>query len=320
MWLMIAAVFVGVFALSVLIVTAKGDVHSEKVQKRLSELEFRIPPAPDEELPTDIRKEERVSRVAWLNRWLTSVNPAALELFLYQADVKSSAGGLVTMSLAAWAAIGFVLYLRTGAGLISLAVSAIVLPLPFVYVLRKRASRLMKFEQILPEALEMMVSALRVGHSLVSAIQSAGDEVAEPVGREFRKCFDEQNFGIDLRKTMVNLAHRVPVQDVRIFVAAVLIQKESGGNLAEVLEKVAITTRQRFKLKKQIMVHTAQGRATGWVLSLLPVVLGVAMYVVHPEGISVLWTRPVGLKLLWTAIGMEVVGALVIRNIVRIRV
>jgi len=135
-----------------------------------------------------------------------------------------------------------------------------------------------------------------------------------------RKCFDEQNFGVDLRTALLNLTERAPIQDFRIFVAAVLIQKESGGNLAEVLEKVAQTTRERFRLKKQVSVHTAQGRMTGWILSLLPVLLGVGMYLLNPDGMSVLWKRPLGLKMLYTAAGMEVVGALIIRKIVAIQV
>ena len=125
---------------------------------------------------------------------------------------------------------------------------------------------------------------------------------------------------MDLRTALLNLGNRMAVQDLRIFIAAVLIQKESGGNLAEVLEKVAQTSRERFRLRKQIRVHTAQGRMTGWILALLPVALGFAMYMVNPEGISILWTNPTGLKLLYTASVMNVLGALVIRKVIRIRV
>lgn len=133
-------------------------------------------------------------------------------------------------------------------------------------------------------------------------------------------CFEEQNYGVELRTALTNLGTRMAVNDLQIFIAAVLIQKESGGNLAEVLEKVATTARERFRLRKQVQVHTAQGRMTGWILSILPVALGFAMYLVHPEGVSVLWTNPIGLKLLYTAIVMNVLGALAIRKIVRIRV
>ena len=198
--------------------------------------------------------------------------------------------------------------------------SGAFLPLPFLYVRRKRTKRLFKLEQQLPDALGMMVSALRVGHSMMASLGAVAQETSEPIRGEMRKCFDEQNFGVDLRTAFMNLTERAPIQDFRIFVAAVLIQKESGGNLAEVLEKVAQTTRERFRLKKQVSVHTAQGRMTGWILSLLPVLLGIGMYLLNPDGMSVLWKRPLGLKMLYTAAGMEVVGALIIRKIVAIQV
>jgi tight adherence protein B len=198
--------------------------------------------------------------------------------------------------------------------------SALVVPLPWMYVLRRRGRRFGKFEEQLPEAIDLLVSALRAGHSLMTAIGFLGQEPREPLSGEFRACFEEQNYGIDLRTALMNLGVRVPVGDLQIFIAAVLIQKESGGNLAEVLEKVATTSRERFRLRKQVQVHTAQGRMTGWILSILPIALGFAMYLVHPEGISLLWTNPTGLKLLYTAIVMNVLGALAIRKIVRIRV
>ena len=166
----------------------------------------------------------------------------------------------------------------------------------------------------------MMVSALRVGHSLVASLGAVSQESPEPIRGEIRKCFEEQNYGIELRTALVNLTDRAPIQDFRIFVAAVLIQKESGGNLAEVLEKVAHTTRERFRLKKQVSVHTAQGRMTGWILTLLPVILGLGIYFVNPDAMSVLWKRPVGLKMLYSAVAMDTIGGLIIRKIVSIKV
>jgi tight adherence protein B len=241
-------------------------------------------------------------------------------LYLYQAGVTLTLGTLVLTSIAGFVFLGYLLYLRLGAGLPALLLSAGFLPLPFLYVRHRRAKRLSKLEQQLPEALGMMVSALRVGHSLIASLGAVAQDCDEPISGEIRKCFEEQNYGVDLRTALVNLTQRAPIQDFRIFVAAVLIQKESGGNLAEVLEKVAETTRERFRLKKQVSVHTAQGRLTGWVLSLLPVGLGLAMYFVNPDGMSILWKSSVGLKLLYTAVGMDIVGALIIRKIVRIRV
>jgi tight adherence protein B len=189
-----------------------------------------------------------------------------------------------------------------------------------VYVLHRRTQRFNQFEQGLPDALDLMVSALRAGHSLVAALRLAAQESADPIGSEFRLCFDEQNYGLELRTALENLIIRVPLQDLRIVATAILIQKESGGNLAEVLDKAANLIRERFKLKREVRTYTAQGRLTGWILSLLPLVLGVLLYIISPETISVLWKREIGIKLLYTAAGMTIVGALIIRKIVNMEV
>ena len=136
-----------------------------------------------------------------------------------------------------------------------------------------------------------MVSALRVGHSLNAALSLVTRECPDPVGGEFRICYEEQNYGLELRTAMDNLITRVPLQDLKIVTTAILIQKESGGNLAEVLDKTSHVIRERFRLKRQVATHTAQGRLTGWILSALPVVLGVALYFVNPDTMSLLWKR-----------------------------
>jgi tight adherence protein B len=184
----------------------------------------------------------------------------------------------------------------------------------------RRTKRMNKFEEGLPEALDLICSALRVGHSLNSALGLVTRECPDPVGTEFRVCFDEQNYGLELKTALENMTNRVPVQDLRIVVTGILIQKESGGNLAEVLEKASDVIRERFRLKRQVMTHTAQGRLTGMILTLLPVVLGCALYFVNPEMMSLLWKRDVGIKLLYAAGGMIVVGGLIIRKIVNMDV
>ena len=322
MLMMVLAICVGGLAVAVLVATLTGKGASKQVTTRLAALDQEFAPADGEEKSTDIRKaHRRLSAIPWLNHWLTELNLASVSsLYLYQAGVTLTLGTLVLTSIAGFAFLGYVLDLRLGAGLPALLLSAGFLPLPFLYVRHRRAKRLTKLEQQLPEALGMMVSALRVGHSLIASLGAVAQDSREPISGEIRKCFEEQNYGVDLRTALVNLTQRAPIQDFRIFVAAVLIQKESGGNLAEVLEKVAETTRERFRLKKQVSVHTAQGRMTGWILSLLPVGLGFAMYLVNPDGMSILWKSSVGLKLLYTAIGMDIAGALIIRKIVRIRV
>jgi len=321
MLLIVLSICAGVAAIALLVAMTVGASASRPANIRLAALDRKTAPARNDEPATDIRRDQKqMSTIPWLNHWLTRMNLAsASSVYLYQAGVTVSLGTLMVISVSGAVVLGVILYLRFGEALPAL-LSAGFLPLPFLYVQHKRSKRLSALEQQLPEALGTMVSALRVGHSLIASLGAVAQESAEPIAGEMRKCFEEQNYGIDLRTALVNLTGRAPIQDFRIFVAAVLIQKESGGNLAEVLEKVAQTTRERFRLKKQVSVHTAQGRMTGWILSFLPVGLGILMYMVNPQGISVLWKRPIGLKLLYTAVGMDIVGALIIRKIVRIRV
>ena len=155
----------------------------------------------------------------------------------------------------------------------------------------KRAKRFAKFEQGLPEALDLMVSALRAGHSLIAALGLVSRECPDPIGTEFKICFEEQNYGLEMKTAIDNLLTRVPLQDLRIVATAIMIQKESGGNLAEVLDKTSHVIRERFRLKRQVRTHTAQGRLTGMILTLLPVCLGIALYFVNPDLMSMLWTR-----------------------------
>lgn len=323
MLLIFILIFLAVFILAALLLVATGATGSKETKQsieRLNALLATTPKQAKDEL-IDIRKTELFSAIPWMNALLIRLDVAPrLRRLLYQADMNITAGALLVTSLACSAIAGWLVYLRTGAGLAAFAVACVAGAAPFLFVLRKRAKRFQKFELGLPAALDLMVSAMRAGQSLVSALGIVAREAPDPIGREFRICFDEQNYGLELRTAMQNLVMRVPIQDMRIIVSAILIQKESGGNLAEVLDKTAQITRERFRIKNQIRVHTAQGRLTGWILSLLPVVLGFLMYMANPQGVSVLWTTPLGVKLLYAATGMEVIGALIIRKIVRVKV
>jgi tight adherence protein B len=190
---------------------------------------------------------------------------------------------------------------------------------PFAFVLYKRARRFEGIRQLLPDALEMMVAVIRAGHSLMSAMGQAAKETPDPLRRELRQCFEEQNFGLDLRLAMANLAYRVPLPETRVISAAVLIQRDTGGNLTEILERVAHLIREEYRLRRQVRIHTAQGRLTGWILALLPVFLGVVIYVMNPAHMRLLWTRPMGLKMLYGGAILEALGIFVILKIVRVR-
>jgi tight adherence protein B len=323
MGLIVGVVFVAVFVVVVLVFTALGTGASEQTKQALALLNSALvtPDGEKDDEVLDIRRRELMSSIPWLNRWLIQIDVAPrIRVMLNQAEVKWTVGGLVLMSAASGVFSAYAVWVRTGAVVLCLALGAAAAAVPFLYVLYKRSERFAKFEEHLPDALDLIVGALRAGHSLISAIGVVSREAPEPIKKEFRICFDEQNFGVDFRTAMLNLAARVPIQDVRIVVTAMLIQKESGGNLAEILEKAAHVIRERYRLKRQIRVHTAQGRLTGWILAVLPLVLGVGMYLVNPKHMSVLWTNPLGVQMMYTAGTMTCIGALIIRRIIRIRV
>jgi tight adherence protein B len=323
MLLLLVLVFASVFLVLALVMFASGAGASQRAKQTLAHLESALATSSSgsRDQIIDVRKNELLSAVPLINRWLLRFELAPrLRILLYQANLKWTAGGLILMSCTCFVICGYLVYLRTGAIVFGLAIGAFVASLPTIYVLRKRADRFNQFEQGLPEALDLMVSALRAGHSLVAALRLVAHESPDPIGGEFRICFEEQNYGLELRTAMENLVNRVPLQDLRIVATAILIQKESGGNLAEVLDKAASLIRDRFRLKRQIRVHTAQGRLTGWILSLLPLVLGIALYMINPETMRVLWTRPEGIKLLYASSGMTILGGLIIRKIVNMEV
>jgi tight adherence protein B len=184
----------------------------------------------------------------------------------------------------------------------------------------KRRSRLKRFEENFPEALDLMARAVRAGHAFSTGIKMVAEELPDPVGPEFKKTFDEQNFGLPLVESLHNLSARVPSLDVKFFVTAVLIQRETGGNLSEILENLGHVVRERFKIMRQVRVHTAHGRFTGWVLLALPSALAVALMFINPEHMSLLFREPLGQKLLTASVVMQSVGYLWIRQVVKIEV
>ena len=321
---LLVLVFLEVFVVSALVLAASRMGSSKQAERTLSTLQAALATARPGETTdqiVDIRKQELLSSVPCLNRWLLRIDLApTLRLLLYQANLKWTVGGLLSLAFVCFAVPAYLLYLRTGAAVFSLLIGVALSSIPFIYVLHKRTVRFNKFEQGLPETLDLMVSAMRAGHSLISALDLAASEAPDPINKELRICFDEQNYGLELKTAMANLSTRVPLQDLKIIITAILIQKDSGGNLAEVFDKASYVIRERFRLKRQIMVHTAQGRLTGWILSILPVVLGIGLYIISPDTMSLLWKRPIGIKLLYAAGTMTIMGALIIRKIVNMDV
>lgn len=319
MVIIVVLVFVSVFSVLALVLYASGAGASQQTKKALATLDMALATGTttSHDEIVDVRKNEMLSAVPFINRWLASIELAPkIRLLLHQANLKWTTGGLLLMSTACFVLSSYLIYMRTDAMFPTLFGGLLIGAAPLAFVLRKRKQRFSSFEKGLPEALDLMVSALRAGHSLTAALRLVAFDSPDPIGPEFRICFDEQNYGLELRTAMDNLVTRVPLQDLKIIETAILIQKESGGNLAEVLDKTSYVIRERFRLKQQVQVHTAQGRLTGLILSFLPIVLGFAMYLLNPETMSVLWTRPIGVKLLYLSGVMTTIGTLIIRRIV----
>jgi tight adherence protein B len=316
-------IFVGVFAVAALLLYASGSGSAEKAKQVQATLDSALATESQQmrDQIVNLRKNEQLSAIPWINNRLGKLELGPqLQALIHQADLKWTAGGLLSMAAACFAIPAFIVHWKTDSALIALVIGLVSGFLPFAFVLFKRSKRFKAFEKELPAACDLMVSALRAGQSLIAAMGMVARECSAPLNGEFSTCFEEQNFGLEMKMAMDNLIHRVPIQDLRIVCTAILIQKESGGNLAEVLDKTAHVIRERFRLRREVQTRTAQGRMTGWVLTLLPVVLGFALYCVNPDMMSMLWKRDIGIKLLYVASGMIVVGGLIIRKIVNMDV
>ena len=191
---------------------------------------------------------------------------------------------------------------------------------PYAIARRSRRNRLKKVEEQLPEAADFIARALRAGHSFSNVLQMAGSELPEPLAGEFRLAHEEINYGVQMNDALHNLAMRIPLTDLRYLVIAVLIQRESGGNLAEILANISDIIRARLKLLAQVRVLSAEGRMSAWILGLLPFGVVGVMSIANPQYISLLWTDPTGVRMLWYAAAMIVLGVVWLRSVIHIRV
>jgi tight adherence protein B len=192
--------------------------------------------------------------------------------------------------------------------------------MPWLWLRHRRSQRMKRFEEQFPEALDLLSRAIRAGHAFQTAMGMCADELPAPVGQEFKKSFDQQNFGLPLKDTLHEMTERVPILDVKFFVTAVLIQRETGGNLAEILDNLAHVVRERFKILRQVRVHTAHGRFTGYVLMALPAVLGIVLNFINPEHMDLLFRERMGQMMILGAIVMQTIGYVWIRKVIKIEV
>ncbi|MBN3792296.1 type II secretion system F family protein [Burkholderia sp. Ac-20353] len=268
-----------------------------------------------------ILKDRMLNDAKPLDRLLMSMpRVQSLDLLLQQSGMSWSVAKLIGISLSLPPLALFVLMFTPLPFLVIVPIALSLAVLPTLRVMRCRNRRMRKLERQLPEVCDMIARALRSGHAFTSAIGMISDEFSEPMGSEFRITFDEINYGVSLHDALMNLATRVPIRDLRYFVIAVLIQRETGGNLAELLDNIGMLIRERFKLFDKIRVLSAEGRMSAWVLGLLPFVAGSLMMALNRKFLSVLWEDPAGLKVVGLMLVLMVCGVIWMRRIIRIRV
>jgi tight adherence protein B len=268
-----------------------------------------------------ILKERLLAQSPPVHRFLLGVPRVhVVDRLLEQSGLSWSVARFLLLTLAAGLAGALVGRLVGLPVLITTLLVLFLAALPILHVLDRKRKRLYQIDQQLPDALEMMSRALRAGHAFPSALKMVGDEMSDPIAAEFRTAFDEVNYGVALQDALVNLATRVPITDFRYFIIAVLIQRETGGNLAELLNSIAQIIRGRHKIAGTIRVLSAEGRLSAWILCVLPFALAVLLYILNPEFVSLLWTDSNGIKLLTAGVILMVIGIYWMRNVIRIRV
>jgi len=253
---------------------------------------------------------------AALERRLNLIAP--LQQLIVESGVRITVGAFVLTTLVCAAAVGVSLWMFFHILVVSIGFAVVAAFLPLVYLRFKRSKRLQLFEEQFPEAIDLIARALRAGHALTTGLGMVSEEVPAPVGEEFKRLYDEQNFGLSLPEAMRAMARRVPVLDARFFVTAVLTQREAGGNLSEVLDNLASVMRERFKLKRQVRVASAHGRMSAWVLSCMPPALAGILFILSPNFMKVLWEDPWGVNLLLIAGTLQLIGTFIISRLVRI--
>jgi tight adherence protein B len=269
---------------------------------------------------TLVKARERMSGIGSLDATLARTGDALEPLsdLLARSGLKMTLGTLILASIfAAIAAMAVVSrFVPSGAAMLGAGVAAAFLP--YAFVKRVAARRLAVFEEQFPEAVDLIARALRAGHALPTALQMVSDEIPAPVGTEFRLLFDQQNFGMSLPEALKAFGSRIPLIDARFFVTAVLTQRESGGNLSEVLDKLSAVIRDRFKVKRQVRAVSAHGRITGAVLMALPPATAGVLFVVSPDHIRLLVDDPMGVQMVVMGVTLQAIGIVWIRRILRV--
>ena len=289
--------------------------------KKIKRLIRTVSAGGQEEEEIQIVKTKVVSEIPWLNRWLLNLpGIRKIDRLLKQADIRYPLGFFILLSL-------FLIFtgLYLGSALLhhsalGVAGAAILGAVPYLYLNYKKHKRMRRFERQLPEVLELIARSLKAGHAFSGGLQMVAEEFPDPAGKEFGKAFDEINYGIGVSQALKNLAERIDVADLKFFVVSVIIQRETGGNLAEILENISYLVRELFKLAGYIKAVTAEGRLSAAILCILPFVMAFVLFLLNPDYMKILFKDPLGPFLIGPALFMTFLGIIVMKRITKIKV
>jgi tight adherence protein B len=274
---------------------------------------------PNEELA--LLRDEQLSTIPVLDTLLRrSSRVSAIQEALTQAGMRLRAGNFLAVCVGCGVLAGFAALIWAGNPAIAWAALVIGAFVPYSFVSYRRQKRFEKIEELFPEAIDTLARAVRAGHAFTTALEMISNEISEPLAGEFRKLHEEQKFGMPVRDALMNFTERVPLVDIKFFVTAVMLQRETGGNLAEILDNLSYVIRERFKIQRQVRVHTAQGRLTMALLMAMPPVVVLVLEIFSPDFVSPLFHDPIGHFLVVVSIALQTIGYFVIRKIIRIQV
>lgn len=320
LWIFIALVFVAAFLLSQgLVIPVFGE--SRGARKRLSQRMKRISESDGDAERVSLVREQYLRDLSPLEKRLESMSLLQpLVTLIAQSGFRTRAYRVLLMAMLLAALAGFVSYSLTGIWWAPLALSPLGAAIPFLYLRRKRSQRIAKIEEQLPDVVDVIIRALRAGHPFIEAIRLVSTEMPSPVKEEFQTTFNEINYGGDVRIALFGLLQRVPSVLIMALITAVLVQRESGGNLAEVLEKIASVIRGRFRFQRRVRTLSAEGRISAWVLTMTPFVLFVLISLINPDYMPLLVESSRGGDIILLALLLIVLGVFWIKKILNIKV
>lgn len=302
-----------------LLVSRSSDAKRARLNERLADAIRSSVDSTDTEVR--LAREELLSEIPWLDRILVKLQATSkIKRMIDQADLQITVMRLVLFSLTAGVLAVLAVSIVNPSYLLMGIFGFIAAALPFLHVSLTRKKRLKKFLQLLPDALDLMSRSLSAGHAFTEALHMVATEMPEPIATEFRRTYEEQNLGLSLKLALENLTRRIPLLDLRMCVTAVLIQRETGGNLSELLEKVAHTIRERFRIMEDLKTLTLSSRWSAWLLCALPIFLAIYVSVMNPDYMDVMWRDSRGHWLLALAATMQVLGMLLVQKIMKIRI